>query len=396
MPELPFPDLATRAERATQPPPFEQVVGRARRQRRRRVATVGAVTVTAVGVAAVAALTTMGDRSSAPQPVKPSPTATASPSPEPSGPSAVDIIRTGRLLSYAGGPGASLFTVWQACAASDETDCDNAWQLQTSNGVHQGLVGGDSPSVQVADGAFLVSSWDRRGVLVDDQGSTRTITKVASSTVSTGDVFIGGKSLQVVDPGTGTFWPLGTAPDQGTWTQAAVAADGAMWAMSFRGNNLPIIWGRGGAAGSGWRQHVLASTDAHDSLPGYLAVAGGHVAALSGYDGATVLPVADLAVTADGGRTWTDLHQSDLPFKYVDAMAATSGGTLYVVTPGGEHLYRSSDASWTRFTEVPNPTRADSLVAAGDHVLARGGTVDAPVLVALDDVGHAKPVPITR
>jgi hypothetical protein len=395
MPELPFPDLVTPVARATEAPPFEQIVGRARRRRRRHVLGAAAGTAALVASAATGVVLSTGHENSAPGPAQPSVSRGSTATPV-----AVDaarIVLTGGLLSYAAGPDGSLLTVWKACAADDETDCDTAWQLQTRGDVYQGIAKGDTPSVYAGSGGFVLDSWNRRAVVIDAaQGQTRQVTPAASRTVGAGDVFIGEKGhLVVVDPRTATSWPLATAPDRDSWVQAAVGADGSIWAMTLRNNDVPTIWSLSASAGSAWRQHVMASTDTHDSVPGYFATSGDHIAALSGYDGATVLPVADLAVTTDGGRTWTDLHQSDLPFKYVDAMAATSGGTLYVVTPAGQHLYRSTDDTWTRFTEVPNPSHADSLVPAGDHVLARGGTFEAPVLEALDDAGRSAPVPLT-
>ncbi|MGY2873895.1 hypothetical protein ACVW00_001085 [Marmoricola sp. URHA0025 HA25] len=394
MPELPFPDLATPVARATEPPPFEEVLGRARRRRRRTVLGTAAGTAAVVAAVAGGALFGNGETGSAPQPAKPSPSAGRTAAPAAA--DAARIVGTGGLLSYAGGADGSLLTVWRACSAAGETDCDSAWQLQVGGHVTQGLVKEDNPSVQAGTGGFVIGSWHRLGIVVDEQGQVRQIQRVGSGTVAPGDVFVQVRQALLVDPRTATAWQLATTPDLGNWVQASVAGDGSIWAMRERGHDLPMVWSKTLSPASPWKQHLMTSTDTHDSLPGYLATSGDHVAALSGFDGATVLPVADLAVTADGGATWTDLHQSDLPFRYVDSMAATSGGTLYVVTPAGEHLYRSTDASWTRFTEVPNPTRADTLVAAGDRVLARGGTFEDPVLVALDSAGHSTPVPVAR
>ncbi|RNM17184.1 hypothetical protein [Nocardioides pocheonensis] len=395
-PDLSFPDLATPAARETQPPPFEEIVGRAKRRRRRGAlgAAAGTAAVVAVVVAGVSLVT--GDQDAEPRPAKP----TVSHRSGTATPAAVDpgtVVRTGGLLSYAAGPDGSLLTVWKACPTEDESACDLAWQLEAGGDIHRGLLSGDLSSASAGAAGFVVASWRHRGVVIDLHGRSRPIVPAASGKVRPGDVFIrDGKDLVLVDPRTATSWALPTEPDRGAWVQASVADDGSIWAMTTRGHDLPMLWSKEPSAQSPWRQHLMQSSDPHDALPGYLATSGRHVAALTGYDGATVLPVADLAVTSDGGQTWVDLHQSDLPFQYVDSMAATSGGTLYVVTPAGEHLYRSTDDSWTRFAEVPNPAAVGTLVPAGDHVLARGGSFEAPTLVALDDAGQATPVPLAR
>jgi hypothetical protein len=80
-------------------------------------------------------------------------------------------------------------------------------------------------------------------------------------------------------------------------------------------------------------------------------------------------------------------------------LAATSGGTLYVIGEdghGGVDLFRTTDATWTRFVVVPNPERISALQPAGAGVLAQGGSYDDPALFTLDDAGHATPLPLTR
>jgi hypothetical protein len=388
-----FPDVATPVARATVPPPFEQVVARARGRRRRTVVSVALAVGVLVGVVATTSMLPLGDRGAAPSPVEPAPTtASTGPTPQPGQRDALAIVQGGYLVSVARSMSGGLLTVWQLC--SDGGACRHAWQLRTAGGAHRGLVSGSVPTATVAGDRFVVTSWDEPGIVVDPSGGTTPLRQVAAGNVRPGDVLVsrGKGGLALVDPGSAEFWPLPTEPGTEGWGQGEVATDGTIWALPFLSGASRISWSR---TGSAWQHHVMPSGDGRPALPGYLAVSGDHVAAMTAYDGATVLPVADLAVTSDGGRTWTDLHQTDLPFRYVDSMAATSGGTLYLVTPGGEHLYRSTDATWTRYVEVPNPTHADTLVPAGDHVIARGGGTE-PVLVALDDAGRAASVPLER
>jgi hypothetical protein len=367
-----------------------RLVEQARRRRRRLVLGIAAVTVAALAAVATGIAQTAGHDDTAPQPTRPSsgPTSTATAVEV----DAATIIFGGSLVSYAAAPDGSLLTVWTKCQdATDDGTCEAAWQLQTVDDTYEGLVGGSDVFAYSAGSAFVVRSGGNGGFVVDRSGKVRRIQRGSPGSVSAGDALVRfTRSLAVVDPDTARWWPLPAGDGAGGWITGTVAADGTTWAMPASDEEVRVAWSDGAA----WQHHVLPSTDV-GALPGYLAVAGDHVAALSGYDGATVLPVADLAVTADGGRTWTDLHQADLPFRYVDAMAATSGGTLYVVTPGGEKLYRSTDDTWTHFAEIPNPGRADQLVPAGDRVIARGGSSTQPILVALDDAGRATPVGLT-
>jgi hypothetical protein len=395
-PELP--DLATPAARATVAPPFEQIVERARRHRRHRTAVgLSIVFLAMLAAASTGVLLSAGHRDGAPQPVHPSPsTPSRSPSTAPTvrSPDAAAIVRTGGVTAYAAGPDGSLLTVWQHCETGEDGTCRSAWQLQTAAGVHRGLAHGEVTSAFAAGNSFVVNAWDKGAIVIGPTGAVRQVERVGSGTTSAGTVFVHSrKALLVVDPRSAKAWPLGSAPDGGSWTSATLSATGTTWAMAMVGDQSRISWSPDGAR---WQHHTMPADEPGGALPAYVAVTEDHVAAVSGYDGATVLPVADLAVTSDGGRSWTDLHQADLPFQYVDAIAATSGGTLYVTTAGGEKLYRSTDTAWTRFVEVPNPTRADSLVPAGDRVIGRGGSFTEPVLVAFDDAGRAEPVPLTR
>jgi photosystem II stability/assembly factor-like uncharacterized protein len=231
--------------------------------------------------------------------------------------------------------------------------------------------------------------------VVATDGTMTPLVDGAPRPVRSGDALLySRRGLLVVDPRAARTWPLSRDNGVDRWDTGMVAGDGTTWASAAVDGQVWLGWNRGGS----WRHHVMPA-DQPPSLPGYIAVAGDHVVSISGYDGATILPVADFAVTTDGGTTWRDLHRHDLPFTYVDAMAATDGGTLYLVTEdghGGRGLLRTTDRTWTRFTETPNPHHLAVLVPAGDHVLAQGGSYDAPALFALDDSGRSTAVPLTR
>jgi hypothetical protein len=385
-----FPDLATPAARETIPPPFERIVERVRRRRRHNRLAVAGVTVAVVAGVGITAALDLGQPDSTPRPVAPSP------SPTTNADNADRIVTDGNLSSFAGSDDGSVLTVWRACADEREgTKCHSAWQLQGPDGTHRGTVMGELPVAYAAGNTFVVASSERDGIAIDDTGGALPLVRVEEGIVSRGDVLVrSNDGLAVVDPKRGDVWQLFPASGFQGWAQGMIAADGTTWAMPALDQESWIAWQRGGD--SGWEHHVMPAENSDRALPGYVAVAGDRVAAVSGYDGATILPVADVAVTTDGGESWVDLHHEDLPFDTVDGLAATSGGTLYVVTAGGEHLFRSADSTWTRFVEVPNPRRLAVLQPAGRRVLAQGGTRGQPLLFALDDDGEATLVPLDR
>ena len=203
----------------------------------------------------------------------------------------------------------------------------------------------------------------------------------------------------MVNPGDAVVWPLPVPTSEPGVSPGQISSDGTVWAMPIQTPDGPpfrvrVSWLRHGT----WQTRQLdRSTSA---VPGGVAVSGDHVAALSSFDGATVLPVGVLAVTSDGGDTWTDLRKEDLPFDAVDSMAATSGGTLYIGGYGSARysgVYRSTDATWTHFEKVPGTRGVSGVVPAGRVVLGLRGTSDRrpPRLLAVfDDHGNRTDVPI--
>lgn len=391
-----FPDLAGPAAEATQPPPFEHVVARAQRHRRRTRLTTGIVA--AVVVAAVAGgLLTTGKPEAGPQPVEPSPSVTSSPSPTPTQSSeerAARIARDGQLISYAVNAKGSLLTVWQLCSPSGR--CGTAWQLQSRSGVHRGVVHG-SPAAATAVGDFLVvaSRIQSGGVVVEDDGGVRPLQEVASRAVSAGNGVVRlGRKLGVVDPVAATFWFLPLPTGAAGWVDGTISG-ATVWAIASR--PVPPVDVRvsrlaPGGSPNDWQEHTLSTSYGDGVVPGALAVAGDHVAVISLHDGVDVAAYGRFSVTTDAGASWTDLRPGDLPFDNVDAMAATAKGTLYVATTdssGEGRVFRSTDATWRQFVEVPGARGSFGLVAAGSRVVAARGTAADPELLKLDDAGRA-------
>ncbi|MGH3510065.1 MAG: hypothetical protein ACRDPI_07535, partial [Nocardioidaceae bacterium] len=199
----------------------------------------------------------------------------------------------------------------------------------------------------------------------------------------------------VIDPKSREQWPLPFSPGDTIHENGIVSSDGTVWVLQGGGSSpgtTKVLWKRGGFNawyGGAWSKRTLST--AINAVPGALAASGGHVAALSSFDGATDLPVGTLAVSTDAGRTWDDLHKSDLPFNAVDSMAATSGGVLFVADPVGA-LWRSADSTWTSFERVTGVPKVYGLEPAGAGVIAQVA-VKAPRLALIDAQGHATTTP---
>lgn len=398
MPDLPFPDLAAVAARKTQPPPFGQIVGRARRRRRNNLVAVAAATLAVVAVVTTGAVATLGDGQASPAPMEPpGPSDTAAPqTPDPATTAdATRIARDGRLVSHAA-VGRSLLTVWELCGrGAARNRCRYAWQLQSRSGIHRGLAPG-SMGGHAAGEAFVLPSWDGPGILVDLDGRTRTLHQTAPGPAGPGDALVRlPQGYGLVDPASAEYWALpGTAGVEG-WGDAAMAPDGTVWATTSPPSPTTLVqvsWLVPGT--TSWQHHTISPSpsSAGGFSTGPVAVAGDHVAALAMHEGVDVVRFGTFALTTDGGASWSELSAADLPFDTVDAMAATSGGTLYVASSdrtGEDRLFRSTDTTWRHFAEVPDARGSYRLVAAGPQVVAVRGTPDRSEVLTLDDAGHA-------
>jgi hypothetical protein len=360
-------------------------------RRRRTVLTASAIVAAVVVAVATGVALTAGDHPTAPRPIASSPSRT---SVETSDVRAGQVVHDGRLVSYAVNGHGSLLTVWQRCGSWEEaSDCRTAWQLQGRVGTERGLVRGNFAGADAAGDFVVVTSWRRPGVLVDDRGRTRPLRDVASGTLAAADALVRlGKSLGVVDPVTAESWPLPAPVGVDGWVEGAIAPDGTVWATASVPAppiDVRVSWLPPGT--THWQHHTISTSFEDGPAPGPLAVSRDRVATASMHDGVDVATYGVFAVTTDAGATWSDLRPHDLPFDNVDAMAATSSGTLFVASQGrhgADRVFRSTDGTWRHFARVPEAAGAFDLVAAGDRVVARRGTPNRPELLTLDDAGQ--------
>lgn len=371
-PELPeFPDLASRAAEGLSPPAFDDLLDRSRRRTNRRRAVAGAVAAVVVVAGLGTALGLDRGQHDATPTHKPTDTPSVSPSPQPD---VADILREGALTSITGRDGDVL--VVRTLCNKQGAHCASAWRLTTAKGTFTGSAPGNNPGAYAAGEDFLVGAWNKLGIVVHPDGTTTALHKVGRLG-SAPDGFVPGRDgWLAVDTTTGAAGSLPPIGDVADIAQAAVTNDGTVVAM-------PQTSGPARVSIATYRDGAWSTQRVSDgNLPGYVVPGGDHVAVLASTDGATISPVATLAVSANG-HDWTMLHKADLPFDAVEAMAATDTGALYVGTPQG--LFRSTDDSWTHFTRA-SPGSAPLIGSIGDQVVVKTGSDS---YAGLDADGHS-------
>lgn len=384
MPELPFPDLTTAAARETEPPPFEQIVERARRRRRHRIAAAALTTAAALVLAVGGAALTVGQRGASPSPAKPSPTSTA---PSAVGTAADQVIARGGVADFGLDDRGDLLTVWSTCLGGTNAEqCEFAWKLVTKKGTWTGMLPPDSGArVTPANGAFILTSWDRGGIVVGTDGSSAPLRRLDRGTPAAGSVAVAAyRGVGIAEAKTDTWSPL-VGPD-GRGIAGAVTDGETVWAQEL----LP-----GGAAGARlawstdgrtWHEHDVSGTG---TTPGPIIAAGDHVAASAGSVADDYNPLAVWSTSTDAGVTWTDTAAHQLPFHDTDEMAATPDGTLYVRSLR-DGLFRSTDSTWQHFEKVPGRWLVSSLhqVRSGVAMLQYEHRAPSRVVV-FDDAGRS-------
>lgn len=317
---------------------------------------------------AAAALTLLaacsGTSEPAPAPVpQASPTATV--------PSAADVVGHGYPTGMAADGHSDVMTVWQWCGHGYR-HCWHAWRIVQRDGrvalgdAEHGL----APTAFGSTDGFVVRRWDRPGEVVAPDGTTTPLVAGAAAAPRAGDVVVSARrDLALADPDRAVEWPIPHPTGVDGWAVGTVSSTGTLWLLPHGAGPGPVEVRRT-TDGRHWARTAISTDREGGDVPGYIVTAGDRVAVLATFDGATILPLGTLAVTTDGGRHWTRLSPDDLPFDTVGEMTASRDGTLFVTSAEGERLYRSTDASWTRFARVPRGGWVAFLTPVPDGVLA--------------------------
>lgn len=321
--------------------------------------------------------------------------------PAPAAPVTADkVLADGDLVALSAVGGTVLGLV-QNCtrAADDTTTCRTAWSVPSAgaSGLLPGRLGWTATT---GDGAFvLAQAGGARAVVVSPDGNARPTRTVAAplspDRLADAVGITGPRGAALVDPRAAVRATLERPAGVDRWQSVVPDGAGGLWAFAIarRATGQMDVWRS--ADGARWTTSAIELPRKETALPAYLAATGTHAAALAGYDGATLLPVAALAVTADTGTTWTTLGADDVPFRFVDSLDAAPDGSLYVLGESGEggeapRVYRTTDAGWSSFEQVPLPhgVRPADLVATDRGILVRADGDRYLVLGADGVIGH--------
>ncbi|MDB5271151.1 MAG: hypothetical protein JWP58_4191 [Hymenobacter sp.] len=285
-----------------------------------------------------------------------------------------------RSYSFPGGPGNKVYT-YQLYTSSDGGQNIQYQQIATSNGGGSGAGGADVLDMWAVDAthAWVVTSayvGGARKLLRTTTGGTAPAELVGAAPAGLRLVrfFSATSGIAVADAGTGSTWPLFQTTDGGTtWqpiagTPAAATGDVAT-NCAVLGNNLWITTVQGNVlsssdAGQTWRLRPtgltrLRNASFTDALHGVA------------YD---YMPT-QLAVTADGGQTWSLNTPAGPMRRYaIQAIPGMPGAYLSVgpgyyagpTDPAGTAISTDNGASWRTLEDtdihsglaVLNPTTA--------------------------------------
>ncbi|HEY0645328.1 MAG TPA: sialidase family protein [Nocardioides sp.] len=350
------------AQRAEQPG-FDEVLARASAARRRRRTTIAsglAAAVVVAGVVALPALLPSGHDRSAPQPASPGLTDDRLPA------DVRDLLGQQEVYPWTvAGSGDGVAVLWRSCPGEGlDQPCSFALTTRRGDDVSGTAVAGDHPRLTSVpsgwlletDGVFdvVLAGGDRPVV---DSGPGSADVMAGDTVVETDDGFRLLRGTKVV--------PAPAPADSELWA-AYVTPDGRLVAVTARGSEVAVSATDDGRT---WESDVLPREEA--PVAALVAGSGDHVAvALIGEDSGTDydgLPVLDVQVSDDGGRTW-------IPARGLDTRGADGVGNAssLAVTPSGTTYLT---------TETHGLVRID---AAGNAMPARLSSHDTSAIV-LDD-----------
>lgn len=384
------------ADRAPQPG-FDAVLDRARDGRRRRR------TTTAAGLAAAAVVAGAGfavverpggDTSPAPA----NPTRTDD---DPSARIDPDLPEGVRHLLGRGDVEAwhvsavdgATVAFWRSCGETSDA-CQFAWTLRDGDEVTGDVVGASSPSVTMVPGGWLVDDQEGTTLLLGPDGDVEP--------VDTGDLV--GDPLQAGDTAVlthdgsrllrdGTLVAMPEPPGRPVVGYGHVTSAGRLVAAT---SDTPFGWGlQATEDGRTWE-------DVRSTAPGTVGIflitgAGEHVAAVSsGHADDRSLPVTEVLVSSDAGRSWTTVSGLDTEgndrSRNPDSLAVTDGGTTYLTTETDGLLRITPDGD---VRPVSLAGAATSVFATDDEVcVVVGAGVLGELRCSADDGSTWAPQPL--
>lgn len=326
-------DLQHEISERVEQPGFDTVLVRARVARRRRRTTIAsglAAAAVVVGVVALPALGPFGPDRSAPEPATP-------------GTSEVDPRLPEDVQALLGqeevhpwtvaGSGNGVAVLWRSCPGED-LDAPCAFVLTTRRGeeVSGVAVRGDHPRLTAVPSGWLLETDGSFDIVLAGSDQPVVDTGPGNADVMAGDTLVetddGFRLLRGTKP-----VPAPVPADSELWS-GYVTPEGRLVAVTARGREVSASTTDDGRT---WESVVLPRED-RPVVSALVAGSGDHVAvALIGErDGFAGLPVVDVRVSGDAGRTWTPARGIDTTgadgIGNASSLAVTPSGTAYLTT----------------------------------------------------------------
>lgn len=370
-------DLPREVAERTPQPGFDAVVERADAARRRRRTTIAsglAAAVVVAGVAAVAGGVVGGSPS--PEPASPTTPWDGTSAPDDRLPSDVVAILDDdqlQLWSISSSEGGAQAALWRGC---DVDPCRYAVVVRDGDDVHGEALGPTFPRVMPVPGGWLVE--DARGISHLSPSGDRT--EIFETGPGSGDVMAGDTAVSTAEG-----WRLLRGDKLVPLPPESPAA--------FVSGAYVTPGGRLVVAGSGQQgpEVVTVGPDGRPTMstwPGIRRTTvvtgnGDHVARVALGDAADgSIPVLDVEVSHDAGRTWIGAVDLDTAggdrVRNMSSFAVAADGTAYLTTES-HHLLRIDDEGFVTPIQLSASDSAVFAAGAGVCVVVERGRYDAEV-----------------
>ena len=355
-------------------PGFDEVLARADRNRRRRRTTIASGLAAAAVVAGVAAWGQAQWGDGAPDPAGPRPSDSATPltgEVDERLPEAVrDLLGSERIHPWqVAGSGGAIAVLWGACPDGD--GCRFAVVTRLGDRVASTFLAGPSPTIAEVPGGWLVQDTSSMFRLSPEGERTQVSARGDQVPVEAGDTAVetsdGWRLLRDE-----TLLPVPT-PD-GSYALAAYVTPAGDLVVATQPSPVTVEVSWTDASGS-WQSGYLRRTTGR---VGGVVLAGHHdgvAVALLGDSPDGSLPVLDVAVSTDAGRSWQSGRGLPAGLRDLSALAVSDEGAAYLTT--GSHGTVRVDADGNALAVGQSPhDRSAFQVSHRVCLVAETGRVD--------------------
>ena len=381
------------ADRAPQPG-FDAVVDRARAGRRRRRTTIASGLAAAVVVAGIGLA--VGDRpgrDSSPEPANPTRTSDVSDRIDPDLPEGVrHFLARGEVDAWTvSAADSAVAAFWQVCGKPFDP-CQQAWTIRGGGEVIGDLIDAERPFITPVPGGWLVDDQHGPTLLLTPDGDLEEVTTadIDGAPLLAGDTAVltydgsrllrDGALIAMPEPADRPVVGVAYVTPSGRLVAATADLDG--WRVQATDD------------GRTWERPVVGPSGAMNTR---VVGSGDHVAVMfTGADSDGSLPVAEVLVSADAGRTWTTVRGLDTQgadrSRNPHSLAVTPSGTTYLTTETEGLVRIDSDGN---ALATPLSATDTSVFTRGDEVcvLAEAGIVDE-LQCSTDDGASWAPQPL--